>query len=191
MVGIERGKHARRRQHVGLGERIEQRRLPRVRIAHQRHRGHRNRFAPLPLLRPDAAHIFDLLLDVPDAAVDFSPVGFQLRFARSAGADAAAQLRHFHAASRQPRQHVFQLRQFHLQLAFTSARVPRKNIENQLRPIDDAGVDDALDIALLRRREIVIEENDIRGNRSGTRPQSPPACPCRSAWRDRAGRGAA
>ena len=121
-------------------------------------------FAALPLLRPDAAYIFDLLLDVPDAAVDLATVGFKLGFARSAGADAAAELRHFHAASGQSRQHIFELRQFHLQLAFSGAGVVRKNVENELRAIDDAGVDDALDIALLRRGEIVIEENHVGGN---------------------------
>ena len=102
---------------------------------------------------------------MPDAAENLSPVGLQLRFARSASADPAAELRHFHAASRQPRKHVFELGQFHLQLTFTSAGVPRKDIENQLRAIDDARVDHALDVALLRRREIVIEQNHIRGNR--------------------------
>jgi hypothetical protein len=102
---------------------------------------------------------------VPDAAVNLSPVGLELSFARSASADAAAELRHFHAAPRQPRKHVFELRQFHLQLTFTSAGVARKNIENQLRAIDDARVDHAFNVALLRRREIVIEQNHIRGNR--------------------------
>src|SRR5208283_1184336 len=109
--------------------------------------------------------IFDLLLDVPDAPENLSPVGLELSFARSASADAAAELRHFHAAPRQPWQHVFELRQFHLQLTFTSAGVTGKNIENQLRAIDDARVDDALNVALLRRRKIVIEQDHIRGNR--------------------------
>ena len=146
---IERGKHARRRLHVSLCEGVEQRGLSRIRVPHQRHRCHRNRFAPLPLLCPDAAHIFDLLFDMPDAAKDLSPVGFQLSFARSTSADAAAELRHFHAAPRQPREHVFELGQFHLRLTFTSAGVPREDIENQLRAIDDARVDHALDVALL------------------------------------------
>jgi hypothetical protein len=68
---------------------------------------------------------------------------------------------------RQPRKHVFELRQLHLQLAFTSAGVAREDIENELRAIDDAGVDHALYIPLLRRREVVIEQNHVRGNRGG------------------------
>ncbi len=99
-----------------------------------------------------------------NAPVDLAAVGLELGFARSAGADSAAQLRHFHAPSGQSRQHIFELRQFHLQLAFTGSGMAREDIQNQLRPIDDAGVNNALDIALLRRRKIVIEENQIGGN---------------------------
>ena len=41
-LGIERGKHARRLQHLRAGEPIEQRALARVGVAHQRDRGHGN-----------------------------------------------------------------------------------------------------------------------------------------------------
>jgi hypothetical protein len=98
----------------GPRQRIEQRRLPGIRVADQGHGRHRRRLPPLPLLRPDAAHVFQLLLHMADAPVNLSPIGFQLGFTGAAGADAATELRHFHAASRQPRQHVLQLRQLHL-----------------------------------------------------------------------------
>ena len=88
-----------------------------------------------------------------------------MRLARSARSDAAAQLRHLHAPPRQSWKHVFQLRQFHLQLTFPRARVPRKDVENQLRAIDDARVNHSFDVALLRWREIVIEQNHIGGDR--------------------------
>jgi len=45
--------------------------------------------------------------------------------------------------------------------------VVREYVENELGAIEDASVHDALDIALLRRREIVIEENQVGGNRCG------------------------
>jgi hypothetical protein len=112
-----------------------------------------------------ALNSFDLLLDVPDAPINLSPVGFQLSFARSAGANAAAKLRHLHTTPGQPRKHVFELRKFDLQLALTSAGVPREDIEDQLGAINNAGVNNALDIALLRRREIVVEQNNVGGNR--------------------------
>ena len=64
---------------------------------------------------------------VPDAPRYLSPVGFELGFTGTAGANAAAQLRHLNAVSGQARHHVLQLRQLHLQLAFPRARMPRKN----------------------------------------------------------------
>ncbi len=149
---IERGKHLRRRQYVGLGQRIEQRRFAGVGVADQRHRRDRHRLAPLPLLRANAAHVLDLLFDVPDAPVDLPAIGLELRFTRTARADAAAQLRHLNAPSGQPRQHVFQLRQLHLQLAFTGLGMAGKNVEDELRAVNHALVQDAFDVALLRWR---------------------------------------
>ena len=98
---------------------------------------------------------------MPDTPVDFPAISFELRFARASGADAAAQLRHLYASSRQSRQHVFELCQFDLQLAFTGLGMARKDVEDELRAVDHALVQDALDVALLRRREIVIEEDQV------------------------------
>ena len=161
IVGSSVANILRRRQHSGARQRIEQRRFSCVRIADQSNSGNWRGFATLALLRADAAHIFQLLLDMPYASRNLPTVRFQLRFARASRADAAAQLRHLNAASGEPRQHVMQLRQFHLQLAFAGSRVPRKNIEDQLRAVDDPPLNDLFDIALLRRTEIVIEEQNV------------------------------
>ena len=150
-----------------MGQRIEQRGLPGVGVADQRDRRHRHRFPPRPLLGPHAAHIFDLLFHVADAPVNFPAIGFELRFARASGADAAAQLRHLDSAPAQPGQHVLQLRQFHLQLAFPGARMFRENVEDELGAVDHPGVDQLLDVALLRSGEVVIEQKQIGGDRSG------------------------
>jgi hypothetical protein len=110
------------------------------------------------VLRANAPHVLQLLLHVPDAPGNLPPVGFELSFARAAGADAAAQLRHFHAAPGQPRQHVLQLCQLHLQLAFARARVAGKNVEDELGSVDHPKLDDFFNIALLRGTEVVIEK---------------------------------
>jgi hypothetical protein len=115
----------------------------------------------LTLLGADAAHVFQLLLYMADAAVDFSAIGFQLSFTGTARTDPATELRHFYAAAGQPRQHVLQLRQLYLQLAFPGARVPRKNIEDELSTIDHPSLHDSFNISLLRCGEIVIEEKKI------------------------------
>ena len=96
-----------------------------------------------------------------DAPVNFSAIGFELRFAWAAGADAAAQLRHLNSASAQARQHVFQLRQLHLQLAFPGLRVFRENVEDELGAVNHPGVDQLFDVALLRGGEVVIEQQKV------------------------------
>ena len=108
-------------------------------------------------MRPNAPHVLNLLLHVADAPRNFSPVGFQLGFTRTARSDSASELRHLNAVPGQPRQHVLQLREFDLQLAFPRTRVPRKNVEDELRTVNHPPLDDLFNIALLRRAEIVIE----------------------------------
>jgi hypothetical protein len=104
---------------------------------------------------------------MPHTAIDLPAVGFELRFTGTACPDAAAQLRHLHAAPSQSGQHVFELRQLDLQLSFARFRVPSKNIEDELRAINHALMQDAFDVALLRGRQVVVEENQIGFRRSG------------------------
>ena len=85
-----------------------------------------------------------------NAAIDLAAIGFQLSFARTAGADAAAELRHLHAASGQSREQVLQLRQLHLELAFAGAGVAGEDVEDELGAVEDAGVEFAFQVALLR-----------------------------------------
>ena len=65
------------------------------------------------------------------------------------------------AGADQPRQQVLQLRELDLQLAFARARAPREDVENQLRAIDDLAADRLLDLAQLRRRQLVVEDDDV------------------------------
>jgi hypothetical protein len=135
---IERRKHLRRLQYSGLSQRVEQRAFARVGVPHQRDHGHRDRLAPLPLLAPDLPHRLQLLLHMVDAQIDLAPIGLELCFARPARPDSAAQLRHCLASSCKARKLIFKLRQLHLQLALAGPRVARKNVQDQLRPVDDA-----------------------------------------------------
>jgi hypothetical protein len=99
---------------------------------------------------------------VIDAQVDLAAVSLKLRLARSARSDAAAQLRHRLAPPRQTRQLILKLCQLHLKLALPGPRVTRKDIQNQLRSVDDTTRQLRLQIAQLRRRQIMVEENEIR-----------------------------
>jgi len=72
--------------------------------------------------------------------------------------------------SRKPRQHVVELGQFNLQPALTCSRPAGEDIENELRAVDDLDLQLFFQIALLRRRQILIE-NDYRraGRGDGSR----------------------
>ncbi len=110
---------------------------------------------------------FEIELELIDAALNAAAIGFELGFAGSAGADAAAQLRHGFAAAGEARQHVFELRQLHLQLALAGAGVAGKDVEDQLRAIEHAARQSGLKVAQLRGREVVIEENQVGLRGSG------------------------
>src|SRR6202007_1055330 len=129
----------------------EERRLSGIRISDQGHGRDRRRLAPLALLAADAPDGLDLLLYISYAPRDLSTVGFELRFTGTARADAAAELRHLNAMSSQARQHVLQLRELDLQLAFAGARLARKNVEDELGAVDPPPLDNLLNIALLGR----------------------------------------
>ncbi len=81
---------------------------------------------------------FEFALELVDAALNAPAIGFELGFAGTARADAAAQLRHGFAAPGKARQHVFELRQLHLELAFAGAGVAGKNIEDELGAVEHA-----------------------------------------------------
>src|SRR5271166_572358 len=147
--GIEGSKHPRAFQHSGLSECVEQRGFPGVGVAHQCDDRNRHGFTALALLPADAAHVLQLLLHVTDAAVNLAAIGFELSLARAARADTATELRHFHAAPGEAREQVFQLRQFHLQLAFASSGVTGENVEYELGTVDNADAKLALQVALL------------------------------------------
>src|SRR5579863_123838 len=137
-LGIERGEHARRLQHLCTSHPIEQRAFARIGVADQRHRGHRYSLAALALLAPNTLYRIEIEFDLVDAPLNLAAIGFELCFTGSAGADTTAELRHEFAAAGQSRQHVFELSQFHLQLALTGSRMPGKDVENKLSSIEHA-----------------------------------------------------
>jgi hypothetical protein len=97
-----------------------------------------------------------------NAAIDLAAVGFKLGLAGTSRPNAAAKLRHFRAPTGEPRQHVFELRQLNLQLAFARARMRSKYVENKLGAVDHARVHNIFDVSLLRGGKVVIEKNEIR-----------------------------
>ena len=56
---------------------------------------------------------------------------------------------------------MLELGQLDLQLAFGALRALRKNVEDEARAIDDAAVEGALQIALLRTGKRVVEDDEV------------------------------
>jgi hypothetical protein len=101
------------------------------------------------------------MLDLIDTALNAAAIRFKLRFAGAARSDTAARLRHAFASAREPRQHVFELRQFDLQLALSGARVPGKDIKDELGAIEHPTGQRCVKIAQLCGGKIVIEQDEI------------------------------
>ena len=85
-----------------------------------------------------------------DALLNAAAIGFKLGFSWSAGADAATELRHGFAAPGEAGEHVFELRQLHLQLAFAGAGVAGEDVEDQLGAVKHAAGKRGLKVAQLR-----------------------------------------
>ncbi|GAA5240204.1 hypothetical protein BMMON2_30260 [Burkholderia mallei] len=84
-----------------------------------------------------------------DALADQSAVGFELRLAGAAQADATLLPLEVGPGPNQAGREVLQLRELDLQLAFVAARALREDVENEARTIDDAPIKHSLQIALL------------------------------------------
>ena len=57
---------------------------------------------------------------------------------------------------------VLQLRELHLQLAFMALRAGGEDLEDQHRPVGHGHAEVALEIALLRRRQGLVEQHGLR-----------------------------
>ncbi len=108
------------------------------------------------------AKIFHLALEHADALAHAAAVDFELGFPRTAQADAAADARQVRPHVGQTRQQIFQLRQLHLQLPLRGMRALGENIQDQPGAIEHLHVQHLFQVALLRGRQLPIED-DQRG----------------------------
>ena len=65
------------------------------------------------------------------------------------------------AAAAQARQPVAQLRELDLHRAFLARRVLGEDVEDQRDAVDDVDLEQLLEVALLRGRELVVEDHDV------------------------------
>ena len=148
---------------LGAGQPVEQRGFSGVGVADERHGAHGGP-APRPALgRALALDVGEPLLQHLDPLAQQAAIGFELRFAGAAQADAAFLPLEVGPAADEPRELMLDLRELDLELAFRAARAQREDVENQARPVDDAAFEPLLEVALLRAGERVVEDDEIGG----------------------------
>src|SRR5262249_59066752 len=117
-----------------------------------------------PLLAARRALALELAqapLEQRDAAARDAAVGLELRLARPARADAAAEALEVLPHPAHARQVVLELRELDLELPLGAHGVLGEDVEDQLRPVDHARLQVVLEEALLRRVELVVDEEAL------------------------------
>src|SRR5213080_4755135 len=92
---------------------------------------------------------------------DQAPVRLELGLAGSAQTDASLLPLEVSPSTHETRRQVLELRKLHLQLAFCAVRSLGEDVEDQAGSIDDAAIQRALQIALLRAGQRVVEDNKV------------------------------
>ena len=141
------------------GQGVQQRGLARIRVADNGNQRQLGLFALAALHGAHLTHLLQITAQLVDAAADVTAVALQLALTGSARADAAAESAHRLAHTRQTRQNVLVLRQLDLQLALAGARTLRENIEDERRAVEYRAAGQLLQIAHLRRRQLVVEQD--------------------------------
>ena len=157
--GVERGEQAVFDEHAGPGERVEQRALARVRVAHERDAELATPLAALGLtLALDGAEIAP---QHRDALAHAAAVHLELGLARAARADAARLTLEVLPHAGEPRQSVLELRQLDLEPRLAGSGAAREDVEDQLRAIHHLHRQLLLQVADLGSGEIVVEDHEV------------------------------
>ena len=134
---VERGKELVLGEHVGIGERVEQRALAGVGVADDGDHRHVESAAPAARSLALLGQRLELRLEVGDALACAAATDFELRFTGAAPADAAGETRERVVFLPEPRERVFELGELDLQLAVARLGALGEDVENELRAIDD------------------------------------------------------
>ena len=100
----------------------------------------------------------EVALNLVDPLAHLAAIHLELALALAAAhANAALLPRQVRPEARQPRQQVVQLRQLHLELAFTRAGALGEDVENQRCAVENLALENLLEVAALRRGEFLVE----------------------------------
>ena len=160
--GIKGGKQLVGLERRGASQGIEQGGFAGIGIAHQRHPCHATTQARAPHLIALHAHLGQTGLEGIHAPGQEATVGFQLGFTGATQTNGTTGLAfQMGPAAHQARGHVLQLSQFNLQLALVRLRPLGKDIEDQAGAIHHPALQDALQVALLHRRQGMVDQHQV------------------------------
>ena len=179
---VERDEEPVGRGHPGVGQAVEQRRLPGVGVADQGQLAMAAAGAAASLQRPGALDLAQVGLEAVHPADQTAPVDLELGLARSPRADAAGLLAERGAPAAQAGQPVAQQRQLDLRLALGAARVLGEDVEDHGGAVDGRAPEELLEVAMLGGRELVVEDHGVGVEAAARARRSPPPCPARRTW---------
>ncbi len=147
--------------HLCTGERVHHRRFADIGVPRERDG---RRFGAATLLAADFALLAELL-QAPsqerDPAPREPPIGLELRLAGAAGSEAATKAFEVLPHAPHARKVVFELGELHLELSLGTSSVLGEDVQDQLRTIDHAGLERILQRSLLRRLQLVVDDEDL------------------------------
>src|SRR5205823_4376125 len=147
------------------GQRIQQRRLARVRVPDDGGGLQLSAPAARALLMPLRAHLLDLAVEVADAPADAAPLDLDLLLAettaRANPSPPAADLAVVGVCPDQARQQVVQAGSLDLEAAFVRACMLGEDLEDDLRAVEHPSLDLELQVALLARTEVLVADDQV------------------------------
>ena len=160
---VERGEQAVLREHAGIGEGVEQRRLAGVGVADDRDRGQPTALALLALEVAGAVELLEVAIELADPPQDAPAVDLEPRLAAAeAHADAAALLGEpGRRAAAQSGQAIAQQGQLDLRATFERVGVLGEDVEDHRRAVDRRAAEQALQVVLLGRGQLVVEHDGV------------------------------
>ncbi len=148
--------------HLRFGQRVEQGGFAGIGVADQRHHRVRHALARLAVQAAGALDLFQFLADLGDALADQAAVGFDLGFARPAQkAEAAALALQMGPAAHQPAALIGQMGELNLKPPFARLGALAEDFQDQRRAVEHLGLPGPLQIALLDRRQLRIDDDHL------------------------------
>ena len=147
---------------AGLGEAVEEGRFAGIGVADQGHRRQLRLVPGPPALGPLTDDTLQPLVEGGDALAEQAAVGFELGLARPPQADTTLLALQVSPTPHEAGREMGELGQFHLELALERAGALGEDVQNEARAIQHPALEMPLQVALLARRQGMVEDDQFR-----------------------------